>query len=177
MRNHSAFAIALGVLTACGGDGGSTSDDDDDGTAASVDDGSSNATEGGPSSVDDTASSVDDDGTASDAETGSSDSTGGGEIPSLSVGFELATPEQIAIHAPVVADIPQDARVTVRWRTADGGEWQAAHPLLRIHPEWTNGEAPQAPSMRSPARSSISSPAPSTTSSSRSRCPAKTTRA
>jgi hypothetical protein len=136
----------LALSSACGG--GSGSSDDDGGTSsmtAADDDGTPSAD---PSSADASATQDDDDDDASsdpDDDSDGGDVDTGGDIPGLAPVFELATPEQIAIHAPIEGNIPADARVTVRYREAAGGEWAVAHPLLRVHPEWTNGEAPVAP--------------------------------
>ncbi len=77
--------------------------------------------------------------------TGPNDSDGDGTIASLAIEFELATPEQIAVHAPVVGALPTDARVLVRYRPSGAPDWQVGHPLLRIHPEWGDGGAPVTP--------------------------------
>ena len=52
------------------------------------------------------------DATSNDAESEGGEVETGGDLPGLAVGFELATPEQIAIHAVVEGTIDADARVT-----------------------------------------------------------------
>lgn len=60
--------------------------------------------------------------------------------------FERATPEQIGIYIPYPSSAPPaDATATVRFKPATEPQWRTGHPLVRIHPEWTSGGAPQTP--------------------------------
>ncbi|HWB78302.1 MAG TPA: hypothetical protein VG755_25225 [Nannocystaceae bacterium] len=138
------FAVISLVSSSCGS--GNAADEAADTTAAATAGdtmSSSTMDPSGPDASDDadgpTSAASDD----SDSEGGELDT--GGAIAGLNVELELATPEQIAIHAIVEGDIAADARVTVRYRSAADTEWREGHPLLRIHPEWSNGEAPVAP--------------------------------
>jgi hypothetical protein len=131
------------ILLACAKDDGNAEGPDDGPADGSTSSGASSTTSSTSAGSDETS------GTSADTTAGDSDptedATTGGAIAGLDVTFELATPEQLAIHAVVEGAIPEDARVTVRYRELGTDAWQAGHPLLRIHPEWTNGEAPIAP--------------------------------
>lgn len=144
-----AAAVVLALAPACGDDpssdpttggssGAATADDtptgpatngDDSTDATATDDATATATASASATADDTAGEV----------------STGGDIAGLAVSFELATPEQIAIHATVEGTIAADAQVRVRYRPSTDDVWTDAHPLLRIHPEWTDGNAPVAP--------------------------------
>jgi hypothetical protein len=148
LRLAAAVALAT-VAPACGDDpssdsqsggssGASTADDGPTGPATGVDD-STGAT-ATDASVSATASA-----TATADDTSAGDVSTGGDIAGLDVTFELATPEQIAIHAAVEGTIAADAQVRVRYRPSTDDAWADAHPLLRVHPEWTDGNAPVAP--------------------------------
>lgn len=67
----------------------------------------------------------------------------GSEVAGLE--FDRATPEQIAMHLPLQMMLPPDATATARYRQAGAREWQQAHPLLRITPDWVTGGAPTTP--------------------------------
>jgi hypothetical protein len=68
-----------------------------------------------------------------------------GEIDGLSVELEPATPEQIGLHVRVERELDDDSRMSVRYRRRGDAEWRLAHPLLRVHPEWVAGGAPEPP--------------------------------
>lgn len=81
---------------------------------------------------------------------GGASSTGGGVAVfdggfPLDVQFDEATPEQVAIHAPVIGPVPAMARVTVRYKASSESTWKTGHPLLRINPQWISSGAPRAP--------------------------------
>jgi hypothetical protein len=60
--------------------------------------------------------------------------------------FERATPEQIGIYLPYpTSPPPADATASVRYKPTTEQTWRTGHPLLRIHPEWTSGGAPETP--------------------------------
>lgn len=69
----------------------------------------------------------------------------GGAIDGVTLALERSTPEQIGIVARVQGQLPEDARLTVRYWPKTASEWQVAQPLLRINPEWIAGGAPEAP--------------------------------
>lgn len=68
------------------------------------------------------------------------------DSPGSGITFERATPEQIGIYIPYPSSPPPaDATATVRYRPTTEQSWRTGHPLLRIHPEWTSGGAPENP--------------------------------
>lgn len=67
------------------------------------------------------------------------------QFEGLNLAFEVPTPEQIGIYLTATRSVALTARVLVRFREAGTATWREGHPLLRIHPEWTDGGAPQAP--------------------------------
>lgn len=141
-------ALALVLAPACGDDASSDPPTGGSSGASTADDGPT-----GPATADSTGASAtaDTSGTASATVTATDDDTSvddvstGGDIAGLAVTFEVATPEQIAIHAVIEGTIAADAQVRVRYRPSAGDTWADAHPLLRVHPEWTDGNAPVAP--------------------------------
>jgi hypothetical protein len=66
-----------------------------------------------------------------------------GEIDGLVVELEPATPEQIGLYVLVERALDGESRIGVRYRQRGDAEWRLAHPLLRIHPEWVAGGAPE----------------------------------
>jgi hypothetical protein len=69
----------------------------------------------------------------------------GGSIDGITLAFEYGTPEQLAIHATVDDALPSESRISVRYTLAGEDDWHAAHPLLRINPEWIAAGAPEPP--------------------------------
>lgn len=69
----------------------------------------------------------------------------GGAIDALTLELERATPEQIGIHLIALRTLPDESRVNVRYKHVTDTEFRTAHPLLRIHPEWSAGGEPVAP--------------------------------
>lgn len=69
------------------------------------------------------------------------------EPASALVQFERdeATPEQIALHLPLLGELPDDATATVQYREAGRELWREGHPLLRVRPEFVTGGAPTQP--------------------------------
>lgn len=157
MNYRRLLGLSAILVSGCS-NGGMTATDGDSPTQGVTEDVSSGASGSAPTmattsstattdttaavTTDTTADTTTDAATATTTETGSTgpdDSGGDAMIASLAIEFELATPEQIAIHAPVVGALPADARVLVRYRPSGAPDWQVAHPLLRIHPEWGGG--------------------------------------
>ena len=68
-----------------------------------------------------------------------------GAIDALDLELELATPEQIGLHLPVIRVLSMDSKVSVRYKKSADPVWQTGHPLLRIHPEWNDTSAPKPP--------------------------------
>lgn len=66
-------------------------------------------------------------------------------LSGLSLRFEEATPEQLGLYAPTTRAFSPSATIGVRYRAAGAPAWREAHPLLRIHPEWNDPGAPEAP--------------------------------
>lgn len=139
--------VALLDVSACNGGGGGLDDDGETsgptaGTASTAGGsdtaGASTNTQGGSDTSDgDTLGS---DGSSDDGPTLPPD---GGSIDGITLEFERSTPEQIGIYAVVDGDIAADARIAVRYTVAGADDWHVGHPLLRIHPEWIAGGAPE----------------------------------
>jgi hypothetical protein len=68
-----------------------------------------------------------------------------GSITGLTLGFERPTPEQIGLHLVATRPLPPDSRASIRYKRTCDTDWQTAHPLLRIHPEWIAEGAPEPP--------------------------------
>jgi hypothetical protein len=68
-----------------------------------------------------------------------------GVIDALNLEIERATPEQIALHLPVIRALSMDSKVTIRYKESSAAVWNIAHPFLRIHPEWCDVGAPKTP--------------------------------
>lgn len=66
-------------------------------------------------------------------------------LSGLAVRLEEATPEQIGLYAPTERAFSPATTIAVRYRPSGTGTWREAHPLLRIHPEWNDPGAPEAP--------------------------------
>lgn len=66
-------------------------------------------------------------------------------LSGLSLRLEEATPEQIGLYAPTERAFSPSTTIAVRYRAAGAATWREAHPLLRIHPEWNDPGAPEAP--------------------------------
>ena len=81
----------------------------------------------------------------SDAAAGGSVGIDAGILDGLPLTFERSTPEQIGLLVQVDRTLADGARMTVRYKQASESTWQTAHPLLRIHPEWTEPGAPEKP--------------------------------
>lgn len=140
----SLFVVMLTHTSACGD--GRGSDADDDGRAG-TEGGSKTSSTTGTTDVDEPSGGTTLD-AASDGDSDGSDDgpmlpPDGGSIEGISVGFERSTPEQIGIHATVDGVIPPTGRIFVRYTVAGADDWRSAHPLLRLHPEWTAEGAPE----------------------------------
>ncbi|MDC0666205.1 hypothetical protein [Nannocystis radixulma] len=154
-RLRSSLALGAILLCGCGTGGGATTDGDDTtpgvtGDGSSSTSGTTTSATADPTTGPTTSATADPTtdpttGTATTMDPGTTGPDDPGMIDALMIGLELATPEQIAIHAPVVGALPADTRVLVRYRPDGAADWQVGHPLLRIHPEWTHGEAPVVP--------------------------------
>jgi len=57
---------------------------------------------------------------------------------------ERKTPEQIGVNIPIDDALSAYDAATVRYRTRGSADWQRAHPLIRIRPEWA-AQSPEPP--------------------------------